>query len=114
MEQSNLEINMKKALTELLLLSLLGRKECYIGELTQLLEQYSGGVLRLTFPYSAIYRLEQSGCIRELPKRTAPDGRRRQYYAITPEGRVYLARQAQIFRAFCGGVDAVLDGEGKE
>lgn len=114
MEQSNLENNMKKALTELLLLSLLGRKECYIGELTQLLEQYSGGVLRLTFPYSAIYRLEQAGCIRELPKRTAPDGRRRQYFAITQEGKAYLTQQSEIFWAFCGGVSAVLEGEVKQ
>ena len=114
MEQSNFENNMKKALTELLLLSLLGRKECYISELTQLLEEYSGGVLRLTFPYSAIYRLEQAGFIRELPKRTAPDGRRRQYFAITPEGREHLARQSEVFRAFCGGVNAVLDGEEKQ
>ena len=114
MEQSNLESNLKKALTELLLLSLLGRKECYIGELTQLLEQYSGSVLRLTFPYSAIYRLEQAGCIRELPKRTAPDGRRRQYFEITPEGREHLAKQSEIFRAFCVGVNAVLEGEAKQ
>lgn len=104
----SLEENLKKALTELLMLSLLAQKEYYIGELTSDLKKESGGVLNIIFPYAAIYRLQQSGCIQDIGKRIAPDGRRRQYYQITDTGRVYLHRLLQIYASFTAGVAAVL------
>jgi len=79
----SLEENLKKAVTEMLMLYLLSQKECYIGELTETLSQKSEGALSIVFPYGAIYRLEQEGYIADCGKRNAPDGRRRQYYRIT-------------------------------
>lgn len=61
------------------------------------------------FPYAAIYRLQESGYIAELPRRIAPDGRRRQYFTITPEGVTYLARLRDIYAAFSKGVAHILD-----
>ena len=58
---SGLEDNLKKALTELLILFLFGEEEHYIGELSPLLEKRSHGVLSIVFPYAAIYRITQSG-----------------------------------------------------
>lgn len=110
----SLEENLKKALTELLILRLLSDRDYYIGELTATLKERSGGALTIVFPYGAIYRLQQSGHIREKEKRNAPDGRRRQYYQITETGRAYLSQLINIYTAFSKGVDAVLtkgDGE---
>lgn len=104
----SLEENLKKALTELLILHLLSRKDYYIGELTATLKEKSHGALTIVFPYGAIYRLQQSGFIRESEKRNAPDGRRRQYYQITEAGRDYLRQLLQIYTAFSQGVADVL------
>ena len=103
-----LEENLKKALTELLILRLLMDRDYYIGELTEMLKSKSNGALNIVFPYGAIYRLQQAGHICEKEKRNAPDGRRRQYYRITESGRVYLSQLITIYTTFSKGVDAVL------
>lgn len=104
----SLEENLKKALTELLILQLLCEREYYIGELTQTLHERSAGTLTIVFPYSAIYRLLQAEYIVECKKRTAPDGRRRQYYAITKSGQIYLTQLLKIYSDFTQGVASVL------
>lgn len=104
----SLEENLKKALTELLILRLLSSRDYYIGELTATLNEKSHGALTIVFPYGAIYRLLQTGHIIECAKRNAPDGRRRQYYRITEAGRVYLSQLLSIYNTFSRGVDEVL------
>ena len=110
---SQFEENLKKALTEMLLLYLLSQREYYIGELTDTLKVKSAGALSIVFPYSALYRLQQAEYITETTKRNAPDGRRRQYYAITDAGRTYLRQLLQTYGKFIGGVDAVLKEGGE-
>ena len=105
---SGLEDNLKKALTELLILFLFGEEEHYIGELSPLLEKRSHGVLSIVFPYAAIYRITQSGYLTETKKKTAPDGRLRQYYAITETGRAYLQKLLETYQAFFQGVNDIL------
>lgn len=109
-----LEENLKKALTELVLLFMLSKKDSYIGELTERLQRDSHGALSIVFPYAAIYRMLQSGYIYEKEKKVAPDGRRRQYYAITDGGREYLARCLDAYGRFSKGISEVLFGEEKE
>lgn len=104
----SLEDNLKKALTELLLLHLLSQREYYIGELTATLYDQSGGALKIVFPYSAIYRLQKTGLIYECEKRVAPDGRRRQYFRITEQGQGYYRQLLQVYRSFSAGADNVL------
>ena len=58
---SGFEENLKKALTEFLILFLFGEKEHYIGELSPLLEARSHGTLSIVFPYAAIYRITAAG-----------------------------------------------------
>lgn len=111
---SGLEDNLKKALTELLLLFLFSEGEHYIGELAQLLEKHSGGTLTVVFPYAAIYRMTQAGYLKETKKKNAPDGRFRQYYAITKAGRNYLQELMSTYRIFFEGVEAVLSGGEKD
>lgn len=110
---SSLEDNLKKALTELLVLFLLCEQDRYIGELTALINQRSKGILTIVFPYAAIYRLQEDGYIREIGKRTAPDGRRRQYFAITESGRDHLEQLLKTYASFSQGVDGVLGERGE-
>ena len=105
-----LEENLKKALTELMVLFLLSQKDCYIGELTAAIKKRSRDVLTIVFPYGAVYRLEQAGYIREIEKRTAPDGRRRQYLGITEAGKAHLAQLLETYRRFTQGINDVLEG----
>lgn len=104
----SLEENLKKALTEILVLHLLSTKDYYIGELTAVIHEKSRSALTIVFPYSAIYRLQQAGYLTESEKRTAPDGRRRQYYRITDTGRAYLKQLKEVYARFSKGVAEVL------
>ena len=105
---TSLEDNLKKALTELLVLKLLSAREYYIGELTSVIKEKSNVSLVIVFPYGAIYRMTRCGYITESKKRNAPDGRLRQYYAITDLGRDYLAQLLQEYERFAQGVENVL------
>ena len=109
---SGLEGNLKKALTELLILFLFNEQEHYIGELSPLLEKRSHGTLSIVFPYAAIYRITKAGYLIETKKRNAPDGRLRQYYKITESGQTYLSELLSTYHVFFQGVNAILSGEG--
>jgi len=113
-----IEENLKKALSELLVLALLHDREYYALELGRALSKYSGGVINLTFPYAILYRMIEQQYVQELPRRKAPDGRRRQYFGITDAGRKYFAEIWEVYRTFTSGVDrlisAVFSGEGGE
>ena len=91
-----MEENLKKAVTEMLVLTLLSREDMHAPQITQALETDSGGTLSI-------------GYILEAYKKIAPDGRRRQYYQITPEGRTYQAQLEELYRRFSGGVVLLLD-----
>ena len=109
-----LEENLKKALTEPLVLFLLSQREYYIGELTAVIQEKSGGALNIVFPYAAIYRMSRGGYITESQKRTATDGRLRQYYTITEQGRAYLSGLLDTYRRFSRGVSDILSSGGDE
>lgn len=110
----SLEENLKKALTELLVLFLLSQRDYFIGDLTATISSRSHGALSIVFPYGAIYRIYQAGYILESGKRNAPDGRLRQYYRITDAGRVYLDQLLATYRRFSRGVEDVLTSGGNE
>lgn len=105
------EENLKKALTEFLVLQIISERDYYIGELSTAIHERSGKVLSIIFPYSAIYRLVDRGDIFECGKRHAPDGRRRQYYRITEQGKRYMAQLRATYDRFFGGVEKVLNGQ---
>jgi len=108
---TSLEDNLKKALTEMLVLKLLSQREYYIGELTAQIKQKSAGALVIVFPYGAIYRMTRCGYIAESKKRNAPDGRLRQFYVITDQGKAYLAQLLEEYQNFSQGVQKVLDSQ---
>ncbi len=107
---SGLEENLKKALTELLILFLFNERDHYIGELSVLLKNRSHGTLSIVFPYAAIYRITRAGYLTEAEKHIAPDGRLRQYYKITEEGRSYLRQLLETYHTFFLGINHILEG----
>ena len=110
-----LEENLKKGISELLVLYLLHERDMFINEMTEALLERSGGRLNISFPYAIIYRLLDAHYIELGAKQPAPDGRRRQYYRITPEGQVYLDHLLETLERFMGGVYAILgDRKGGE
>lgn len=109
--EQTMEENLKKALTETLILRVLSEREAYIGEVTQAISDRSGGTLNIVFPYAAIYRLLDEGYIEECKKRVAPDGRRRQYLRVTKEGIEYMNKLIRVYLSFTGGVSALLAKE---
>lgn len=108
-----MEENLKKAVTEMLVLTLLNDEDMYANQITQALGERSGGNLSIVFPYAVLYRLINFGYIIEAYKKIAPDGRRRQYYQITDTGRRYGAELRELYWRFTGGVNQLLEGGGQ-
>jgi len=108
-----MEDNLKKAVTEMLVLTQLEQEDMYSTQITKSLETGSGGALSIVFPYATLYRLINGGYIIEAYKKTAPDGRRRQYFQITEQGRSYVAELKGFYRQFSHGVSLLL-GEKEE
>lgn len=111
-----LEENLKKAVTEMLVLSLLAEEDMYAGQILEMLETGSGGAFSVIFPYAFLYRLIDNGYIIEAYKKIAPDGRRRQYYQITDKGRQYVDQLDDCYHRVHSGVELLLErrkGNGK-
>lgn len=106
--------NLKKAVSEMLVLYLLQQRQIYIGEISEELKKRSDGIFQIVFPYAIIYRMIRAGYIDEIAKRTAPDGRRRQYYDITEAGREYFEELYKEYHRFTLGIHNILQsGEAK-
>ena len=97
----------KKAVTELLILQLLGRSNMYAYEMQREIERQSGGVLAFNTLYLAIYRLQSFGFIEECGKETV-DGRERTYYGITESGRNRFVELTVEYQRLTHAVEKVL------
>lgn len=104
-----LEENLKKAVAAMLVLSLLSREDMHAPQIIRSLEEESGRALTMTSPYMLLYRLIEKEYILEAYKKIAPDGRRRQYYQITEEGRGYLEALKAVYRRVSAGVEQLLE-----
>ncbi len=98
--------NLKKGVTEMLVLSLLDVRPMTIHEILRLLDEKSGSICKISYPYAIIYRLSNSRYIKDHGKQVSDD-RLRSYYEITEEGRQHLAGMKEEYKAFTAGVDAV-------
>jgi transcriptional regulator len=108
MVTSALARELKRGSTEVLILSLIERRQRHGYEIGQLIEQRSKGaiVFHIASLYPTLYRLEDKGFIvgRWVEKASQ---RRRRYYRITAEGRKLLASQRRTWRAFLTALDRV-------
>jgi len=91
----------KKGAGELVVLAFLEDESRHVYELTQLIEERSGGALTFNFAslYATLYKLEERKWIqgRWVEK---PGQRRRRYYKITAEGREVLSAQRKEWQRF--------------
>ena len=77
-------------------------------EILQLIDEQSDSACSISHPYNIFYRLLANGYIVESGKRIAEDSRRRQYYAITEEGRAYYRQIRMEYENFIAGASKVL------
>ncbi len=93
----------KKGTAELVVLAFLEEESRHGYELTQLIEERSGGALTFNFAslYATLYKLEERKLIQGRWVER-PGQRRRRYYKITAAGREVLAAQRQEWRQFFG------------
>ena len=104
-----LKRELKKGSTELLALSLLEDRARHGYEIRKLIEQRSGGVLKLHVAslYPLLYRMQSRGWIQGRWVEKAGE-RRRRFYRITAKGRQVLSEQRETWREFVGAIDQVM------
>ena len=91
----------KKGTAELVVLAFLEDEPRHGYELTQLIEDRSGGALTFNFAslYATLYKLEERTWIQGRWVEKAGQ-RRRRYYKLTSQGRDVLAAQRKEWRQF--------------
>ncbi len=99
---------LKKGSAELLILSLLEARPRHGYEISQLIEDQSGGALTFNIAsfYPLLYRLEKRGWIqgRWVEK---PGQRRRRYYKLTASGRQILEQQRSSWLEFVAAMQRI-------
>lgn len=101
--------NLKKAVTEILILSFLNIRSMPIYEILNLLDEKSHSMCKISYPYAAIYRLLDANCIVETKKQQAKDNRRRQYYKITKKGIAYLLELRRTYAQFIEEMQSIFN-----
>ena len=99
--------NLKKALTEMLILSFLSKKNMTIYEILHILDEQSNSICRIQYPYGVIYRMSDRGYI-EIAGKAVSNDRRRIHYRITSCGREYLSKITEEYHHFLSGIEMIL------
>lgn len=100
--------NLKKAVTEMLILSFLSKKDMTIYEILNILDKQSNSICKIQYPYGVIYRMSDRGYI-EIAGKSISDERRRIHYRITDLGREYLDKITNEYNIFLSGINMILD-----
>ena len=104
--------SMKRAVTELLILTLLRERPMYTYDLMQALEQRSGGVLEFNALYIALHRLQDNGFVLQEQRTVSEQNRMRVYYGITPAGAEYLTRLRATYFELTDAIGRIVMREG--
>lgn len=107
--------NLKRGVTELVLLGLLSEQDMYGYEMAQALRERSHGkfVLQETSMYPTLYRLQDGGYI-SAREELVGKRRKRTYYHLEPAGQIYFRQSLAEYLGVQEGIRAILrlDGEG--
>lgn len=105
--------NFKKGSVEMMILHLLSEKDMYGYEMTQLINERSGGTIQVPEGslYPTLYRLIDNGHVTD---RRVLVGRRqtRVYYHIEPTGLVRLEEMRKEYDIFHNGLTGILNYKG--
>lgn len=101
--------NLKRGVTELVLLGLLGQQDMYGYEMAQALRDRSNGKFTLleTSMYPTLYRLQDNGYISSY-EQAAGKRRKRTYYHLEPAGLAYFQTGLMEYRTTQEGIQAIL------
>jgi PadR family transcriptional regulator, regulatory protein PadR len=104
-----------KGMLDALVLRAASRASMHGFEITEWIEERSGGELELeeAAVYQALYRLEARGLI-SADWAVTPNNRRARYYRITRKGRDVLRAETESWLRSAQAVTAVLTGPGTE
>ena len=105
----NLQIALKKATTEMMVLHLLLEKPMYTYVMMNAITGRSGGDITFNTLYLSIYRLEENGYIREHEKVMSEDNRTRIYFAVTDAGTEYLDALIREYKRYTAALARVLE-----
>ena len=108
---ANIQIALKKATTEMMVLHLLRQKPMYTYEMMNAIEERSGGDIVFNTLDLSIYRLEENGYIREHEKVMSEDNRVRIYFAITDAGSAYFDELVKGYLRYTAALARVLELE---
>lgn len=111
-ESNGISENLKKGITEMLILAFLNKQDMHIYAILNMLDKYSNGVCKIAYPYAAIYRLLDNKFIVENGKKV-DDNRLRQFYTITDDGRNYLNSMKKDYDIFINGVTSIFNALGE-
>jgi transcriptional regulator len=108
MGASDLERELKRGSTEVLILALLEERDRHGYEIAQLIENRSGGAISFHAAslYPTLYRMEANGLINGRWVEKAGQ-RRRRYYKLTSAGRKVLAKQRTLWDNFFHALNRV-------
>ncbi|MGE5278790.1 MAG: PadR family transcriptional regulator [Acidobacteriota bacterium] len=108
----DLDRELKKGSTELLILTLLQNRARHGYDISRLIETRSEGALRFNVAsfYPLLYRLEQRGLI-EGRWVERPGQRRRRYYRLTAAGRRMLRARRSAWEAFVRAMNRITEAE---
>jgi PadR family transcriptional regulator, regulatory protein PadR len=103
---------LKKGSAELLILSLIEHRARHGYEISRLIEERSGGVLKFNVAsfYPLLYRLEERGWIAGRWVEKAGQ-RRRRYYSLTAQGKEMLATQRSTWADFVNAIHRITEAE---
>lgn len=106
--------NLKRGVSELVLLSLLSEHDMYGYEMAQLLRERSQGkfILQETSMYPTLYRLQDGGYI-SAREELVGKRRKRTYYHLEPAGRLYFQQSLTEYLSVQEGIRSILDLGGK-
>ncbi len=103
---------LKKGSLEMILLSLIARRETYGYEIITSLNEHGADVLgyaREGTVYPILYRLQEAGLIRSRLAPAAANGGSKKYYALTEHGRKTLDELTAFWHKYTQCVDGFLD-----
>jgi transcriptional regulator len=103
---------LKKGSAELLILSLVENRPRHGYEISKLIEERSGGVLKFNVAsfYPLLYRLEKRGFLEGHWVEKAGQ-RRRRYYRLTAQGRKVLKEQKNTWAEFVNAINRITGAE---
>lgn len=104
-----IQITLKKATAEMMVLHLLRERPMYTYEMMSTIEERSGGVITFNTMYLTIYRLQEHEYIQEHSKVMSEDNRTRIYFTITEKGSAYLDEILKGYRQYTLALERVLE-----